>query len=463
MIIWKNWKGIGVAGILILLFACQQGGGSSNHSYELGVIGAFSEAINAGVKKIALSSPMSPDKMDDFIEDAKKVAAKHQVSIFREKEFEDTDLFPAGIAAGQDVLVLYQGNTLDAYHAWKRDKAELIQSNSYTGRARQEIARRFGRLLSYSPRKINQLLAENTSFRTLDDFGISATNVFFYYQDLDRATRFYQQVLGLELIADYEMATIFRIASDAYLILVDESKGMHSSQEPKTVALALLTDQLAEWYAYIQTTNTKIKYPYKSKAGDPHDGFVAIDPEGYLLEFETFHQHPENEAFIPILNSCETISYQNEVTHNSRPSGLGFKAAITWLYYKDLLAMQHFYHDVLGLELVADQGWTKIYQASEAGFVGLVDERRGMHSFTEQKAVTLSFFLDDLQGWYDYAAANTPFPLRSDSLETGPEGKYKAFVGYDPEGYFMEFDHFYPHPQNSQLLEYLEQGFKTSK
>lgn len=443
-----------IIGLLCLFLACQP---SRQHEYELGGVGAFSEMINAGVKRMAFSAPMAPADMDGFLELAIQTAAKHQVEIYRESQFEDSDLFPEGIAEGKDVLVLYQGNTLDAYLKWKADKARLIQSKQYNGEARQSIARRLGRLLSYSPRKINHLLADNTAFRTMDDFGIEATNVFLYYKDLDRATEFYETVIGLEMIADYGMATIFRIASDAYLILVDESKGMHRATEPKTVALALLTDQLADWYTYLQSTGTKIKYPYKVNPGGPHDGFVAIDPEGYLLEFETFHLHSENELFIPALDACETIVHPDPNNQTGR-DGLGFKAAITWLYYKDVLAMQGFFEDVMGLELVADQGWTKIYQASSTGFIGLVDERRGMHTFTEEKAVTVSFWLEDLQGWYDYVAKQKPFGLRSDSLETGPENKYKAFVGYDPEGYFLEFDRFYEHADNDKLLEYLRLG-----
>ena len=85
------------------------------------------------------------------------------------------------------------------------------------------------------------------------------------------------------------------------------TKGMHTADEPKTVALALLTEQLKEWYEYLESKKVPIKYTYKE--GAAHDGFVAIDPEGYLLEFERFNQHPENEKFIPILhnNKAKTI------------------------------------------------------------------------------------------------------------------------------------------------------------
>jgi len=295
-----------------------------------------------------------------------------------------TDLFPADVAAGKDVLLIYNGTTLDQYQNLKKDKEVLVENEEYEGKSREAIARRFGRLLSYPPYRLNELLAGNTDFRTMNDFGIQASNVFLYYRDLDRATQFYAQTLGLELLADYDMATIFRLSTSSYLILVDAEKGMHTAEEPKTVALALLTDQLAEWYDYLQAQKVPIKYTYKPRTGNAHDGFVAIDPEGYLLEFETFKQHPENERFVPILNQNKTL-FPPANQENSVPEGLGVSASITWLYYKDLLAMEGFYKEVLGLELVADQGWTKIYKVTNSSFIGLVDERRGMHSFTKKR------------------------------------------------------------------------------
>ncbi len=434
------------------LTACQTE--NIEEARRIGHVTAFSEVVGAGVKKLALSEPMSTAEMDKFLPKAEEVAKQYGVSIFREDDLLVTDLFPADVAENQEVLLFYTGNILKAYQQIKKDKAELEAKGAYESKAREAIARRFGRLLSYSPQGINALLAQQTDFRTLDDFGIEGTNVFLYYKDLKAATHFYQQTLGLELLADYEMATIFRIAGDAFLILVDADKGMHSAEEPKTVALALLTDQLDEWWDYLNAQKVEVKYGYKPKEGGAHDGFVMIDPEGYLLEFERFKQHPENEAFIPVLTANETI-FPKEGSSDV-PAGLGFHSSITWLYYQDLLAMQQFYEEVLGLKLVADQGWTKIYQVSQNGFIGLVDERRGMHDFTEEKAVTVSFLLKDLKGWYDYVKTKAPFELRTGEWETGPEAKYNAFVGFDPEGYFMEFDRFLPHSDNERLLEILE-------
>ena len=47
------------------------------------------------------------------------------------------------------------------------------------------------------------------------------------------------------------------------------------------------------------------------------------------------------------------------------------------------------------------------------------------------------------------------FDLFEDELGVGPETRYKAFVGFCPEAYFLEFDHFYPHDDNTLFLQHL--------
>lgn len=425
-----------------------------DYSYNLGVVGGFSELVNSGVKQLALSPTLTPAAMDAFMIDAEAAASKYNVSIYRESDLIVTDLFPADIAKGFDVLLLFQGTTLNEYLALKADKAKLEKDGIYTKEAKFELSRRFGRMLSYSPRKINKLISENTAFKTMDDFGIRGHNVFLYYKDLDKAADFYSKTLGLEVVADYTVAKIMRVTSDSYITLVDADKGMHTTQEPKTVAIALLTDKLKDWYNYLKTQNVEIKYEYKPKEGGAHDGFVMVDPEGYLLEFEMFKMHPENEQFMPILkeNKGKVIESAHE---KMTPAGLNFYSTITWLYYQDIPEMENFYQNVLGLEMIADQGWAKIYQVSASSFLGIVDERRGMHDYTETKAVNVGFIIDDIEGWFNYVKANEPFELRSENLKMESGKKYTAFVGYGPEGYYLEFDYFQRHDSNTTFLEYL--------
>ncbi|HAA18224.1 MAG TPA: glyoxalase, partial [Cytophagales bacterium] len=163
----------------------------------------------------------------------------------------------------------------------------------------------------------------------------------------------------------------------------------------------------------------------------PHDGFVAIDPEGYLLEFEEFKQHKENEKFVPQLKQNPTVLPQHATSQV--PDGLGFHSMITWLYYQDVLGMQNFYEETLGFELVADQGWTKIYQVSPTAFIGLVDERRGMNDYADEKAVEVAFLLERPDDYWAYVNAQAPFETVSTTGDT------TQIMGLDPERYLMDF------------------------
>ena len=198
----------------------------------------------------------------------------------------------------------------------------------------------------------------------------------------------------------------------------------------------------------------EIRYALDPSEGSPHDGFVTYDPEGYILEFERFNVHPENERFIPLLEQAETL-YPDPDQQTTVPLGLGFKATVLWLYYQNTEGILTFLEDKLGLEKTVDQGWAWIYQTSPTGYIGPVDETRGMHSYTEQKAVTVSFFTDDIEGWYSYVSETGAFELRSTKIQADSAGRFHAFVGYDPEGYYLEFDTFLEHELNVRLLESL--------
>jgi hypothetical protein len=130
-----------------------------NRSYQLGIMGGFAEVVKLGVKKLALSEVMSPEEMDDIMDDALIVAKRNGVEMWLETDFLVTDLYPADVAEGKHVLLIYTGDTRDQYLAIKSDKVKLIASGEYKGAAREEIARRFGRLLSYPEPVIDDLLA----------------------------------------------------------------------------------------------------------------------------------------------------------------------------------------------------------------------------------------------------------------------------------------------------------------
>ena len=132
-------------------------------SYNLGIMGGFAEVVKLGVKQLALSEVMSPEEMDDIMDDALVVAKRNGVEMWRETDFLVTDLYPADVASGKHVLLIYKGDTLDQYLAVKADKAALVAAGEYEGEAREEIARRFGRLLSYPESVIDDLLERQSN------------------------------------------------------------------------------------------------------------------------------------------------------------------------------------------------------------------------------------------------------------------------------------------------------------
>ncbi|NNM32918.1 MAG: VOC family protein, partial [Gemmatimonadetes bacterium] len=259
-----------------------------------------------------------------------------------------------------------------------------------------------------------------------------ATNAFYYYTDVDRAWDFYVDVLGFETVADYGFAKILRVAPTSYLTLVDEARGMHSAEEPKSVTLALVTEQVEDWYDYLSSEGVPMRAELRVAEGSAHDGFVAIDPEGYLLEVERFNPHEENVDLMPKLAAVDALG----PVGGRRPADLLIQSTVFWLYYDDVPAAQTFYEGLLATDLLVDQGWAKVYQTSETGYIGLVDGSRGLHQATEEKGVTLSFLTQDVEGWLDRATA-LEVELRTPDL-TDESGRVRVFVGYDPEGYFLE-------------------------
>ena len=150
---------IAVVAVLLAAGATAHESGIDERSYNLGILGGFCEVVRLGVKTLALSEVLSPADMDGIMDDAAIIAGRNGVLMWRESDFLVTDLYPADVASGKDVLLIYTGDTLERYLAIKADKAALLATGRYSGDARADIARRFGRLLSYPEPVIDRLLA----------------------------------------------------------------------------------------------------------------------------------------------------------------------------------------------------------------------------------------------------------------------------------------------------------------
>ena len=145
-----------------------------------------------------------------------------------------------------------------------------------------------------------------------------------------------------------------------------------------------------------------------------------------------------------LANACQ--KERKEMVGN-KSEILSIQANLVFFYYPDLDEAERFYGDVLGLERVLD------YSSSPSGFIGLVDEIQGLHRFTPEKAVNVSFLTDQIDEWYTHLQVKrVKIKEQLENLESIP---VKAFVGYDPAGYYIEFDQFLEDPKNKRILELL--------
>ena len=78
-------------------------------AFALGSLSAFAEMVRVGVKTLALSAALTPEEMDSLVADAERIAREEGVLLYREPDLIVTDLFPAGVAAGQTRVADLQG------------------------------------------------------------------------------------------------------------------------------------------------------------------------------------------------------------------------------------------------------------------------------------------------------------------------------------------------------------------
>lgn len=132
-------------------------------SYQCGVIDAFNEVVKAGVKRIALSHPVSTrEEALSLVPFSEKICAQYGNHFYFDENPLLTDLFPISLNKGKFNIIYYRKEEdIQLYLSLKEKKKQLIESGNYHGQSRKEIAVTFGQLLSYSDEAIERYLAEN--------------------------------------------------------------------------------------------------------------------------------------------------------------------------------------------------------------------------------------------------------------------------------------------------------------
>lgn len=110
---------------------------------------------------------------------------------------------------------------------------------------------------------------------------------FFYYKDLPRAMRFYEDIMGLPLAIDQGWCKIYEICPGAHVGLVDEAKGMNKWAEQKPVQLCIRVADVDGWFAYCQDQKVNNLSQLFTNELLGIRAFVFNDPEGYQIEIQT--------------------------------------------------------------------------------------------------------------------------------------------------------------------------------
>jgi predicted enzyme related to lactoylglutathione lyase len=120
---------------------------------------------------------------------------------------------------------------------------------------------------------------------------------FFYYRDLSPIAKFYEEIMGFELVEDQGFAKIYRVNGHAFMGIVDEREGFHRAQENNSVLLTLVVDDVMDWYTHLKAKGVDVpKEPAISDRVKVHYFFFK-DPGGYVIEIQKFLKPELSETF----------------------------------------------------------------------------------------------------------------------------------------------------------------------
>lgn len=118
-------------------------------------------------------------------------------------------------------------------------------------------------------------------------------------------------------------------------------------------------------------------------------------------------------------------------------AGARFAQAVTFVYTDDLDASASFYGDILGLELVLDQGACRIFRIAPEAYLGVC--RRGRRA-PQPDGVIVTLVTDDVDGWHDRLTT------RGVVFEGPPRDNDDFRIRHcflrDPAGYLLEIQRF---------------------
>lgn len=131
-------------------------------SFMSGACLAFSEAVGFGVKQLALSSVYTTEELEYMLQVIDYGSKRFGTVYLPEPNLLESKLFPRDIARGKTVVLIANNQgVLDEYAELKQMRVESDAKDN-PEEMELEIARRFGRLLSYDDKSVEGLIAKHS-------------------------------------------------------------------------------------------------------------------------------------------------------------------------------------------------------------------------------------------------------------------------------------------------------------
>jgi len=118
----------------------------------------------------------------------------------------------------------------------------------------------------------------------------------------------------------------------------------------------------------------------------------------------------------------------------------GIEDQITFLYTEDLNRAGDFYSEVMGLELVLDQGMCRIFRTRKGAYLGVCQNKEKQRD-ARKVGLIFTLVVEDVDGWYRYLETQEVASLQGEPKVNEEYGIYHFFL-QDLDGYNLEIQRF---------------------
>ena len=114
---------------------------------------------------------------------------------------------------------------------------------------------------------------------------ISQSIVFTYTDDLERASRFFREVMALDFVVDQGACRVFRLTAESYLGVC---RLPDRPQDKVGVTISLVSDDVDGWHAFLVAKGVEcVRAPAASIEFGVYST-LFLSPDGYRIEIQRF-------------------------------------------------------------------------------------------------------------------------------------------------------------------------------